>query len=295
MKKLLIILSVVLAIAAVGAVGVFYYQTRQEISETDGQNVLLKPVSAVLYSKEYPQKRQATLQEVETVKKTLGEFEVKPIEVAERGEGERVAYLTFDDGPGEYTEKLLDILDEYEVKATFFVIGKMLNEDTKPILKEISDRGHAVGVHCNEHDYKKVYKSKQAYIDDFEDVFEKIYEVTGKKPKVFRFPGGSTNSYGKGYIYDIIEELESRGFSYYDWNVSTGDGGPATTTESVIENVKNNCENYDEPVILMHDIKKSTVNAVPQVIKVLKKAGYRFDTVDHREPISFISRKNSPK
>lgn len=210
-----------------------------------------------------------------------------PIEPVERQEEEKVAYLTFDDGPGDYTVELLDILDRYDVKATFFVIGSKIEEGRAEILKEITDRGHTIGIHCYDHDYQKLYKSKEAYINDFEKTYQIIYEATGVKPSIFRFPGGSTNNYGKRIMPEIIDELEGRGFYYYDWNVSTGDGGPNTTSEQVLEIASGTFKNYQEPVVLMHDVKKSTVKAVPDLIKMMRKEGYEFDTLNHRKPLGF--------
>ncbi len=112
--------------------------------------------------------------------------------------------------------------------------------------------------------------------------------MTGTRPNVWRFPGGSSISSGRNVVPEVIRELQGRGFSFYDWNVSTGDGGSNTTSASVIANAKKTYPLYDEPVILMHDVKYSTVQAVPELIELLIEDGYTFDTVDHREPVGFV-------
>ena len=113
-------------------------------------------------------------------------------------DGQQAIYLTYDDGPSEETERLLDILDQEGVKATFFVMaqGKSL-EDCKKWLKMIVDRGHAIGVHTYSHQYKEIYASPQAFLEDFKKMHDLIYEATGQKITMFRFAGGSVNAYNK--------------------------------------------------------------------------------------------------
>ena len=97
-------------------------------------------------------------------------------------DGDKVIYLTYDDGPSEETERLLDILDQEGVKATFFVMaqGKSL-EDCKKWLKMIVDRGHAIGVHTYSHQYKEIYASPQAFLEDFKKMHDLIYEASARR------------------------------------------------------------------------------------------------------------------
>ncbi len=193
---------------------------------------------------------------------------------------EKYVYLTFDDGPSDLTPKVLDLLDEYDAKATFFVVYKEDKEYTE-YLSEIVSRGHTLALHSYSHDYQKIYASVDAFLSDFQKVYDWVYEETGVRPALFRFPGGSNN--GKKSITDeIITEMERRGFVYYDWNVSSGDGSNLTTSENILENIVTNVGNYDFPVVLMHDGpgKHPTLNALPQVLKSLQKKGYSFRALD---------------
>lgn len=197
-------------------------------------------------------------------------------------------YLTFDDGPSDLTPQVLDLLDKYNAKATFFVVHTD-NEEYTSYLKEIVDRGHTLALHSYSHDYNKIYKSVDAFLEDFNQVYTWVYEETGVRPTLFRFPGGSTN--GKtAVVNDIIAEMERRGFIYYDWNVSSGDGSNLTTTENILENVCTNVGNFDQPVVLMHDGagKNATFKALPTILKTLADEGYEFCSLDeHLTPVQY--------
>lgn len=197
-------------------------------------------------------------------------------------------YLTFDDGPSDLTPQVLDLLDKYDAKATFFVVHTD-NEQYTAYLKEIVARGHTLALHSYSHDYDKIYKSVDAFLEDFNKVYNWVYEETGVRPTLFRFPGGSTN--GKtAVVNDIIAEMERRGFIYYDWNVSSGDGSNLTTTENILENVCTNVGNFDQPVVLMHDGvgKNATLKALPTILKTLNDEGYEFCSLDeHLTPIQY--------
>lgn len=197
-------------------------------------------------------------------------------------------YLTFDDGPSDLTPEVLDLLDEYDAKATFFVIYTD-NEQYTSYLKEIVERGHTLALHSYSHDYDKIYKSVDAFLADFEKVYDWIYEETGVRPTLFRFPGGSTS--GKtSVVNDIIAEMERRGFIYYDWNVSSGDGSNLTTTENILENVCTNVGNFDQPVVLMHDGagKSATLKALPTILETLADEGYEFCSLEENmKPIQY--------
>lgn len=203
-------------------------------------------------------------------------------------ETEKFVYLTFDDGPSDLTPKVLDLLDQYDAKATFFVVYKDEEAYTE-YLSEIVSRGHTLALHSYSHDYKKIYASVDAFLADFQKVYDWVYEETGVRPTLFRFPGGSNN--GKKSITDeIIAEMERRGFLYYDWNVSSGDGSNLTTSDNILENICTNVGNYDFPVVLMHDGpgKHATLNALPQVLKTLEKKGYSFQALDESmEPVQY--------
>lgn len=200
----------------------------------------------------------------------------------------KTVYLTFDDGPSDLTPEVLDLLDKYNAKATFFVVHTDDAEYTS-YLKEIVNRGHTLALHSYSHNYSKIYQSVDAFLEDFEKVYNWVYEETGQRATLFRFPGGSTN--GKSYIVkDIIAEMERRGFIYYDWNVSSGDGSNLTTTENILENVGSNVGFFDQPVVLMHDGagKTATLNALPTLLENLANQGYEFRALDETlKPIQY--------
>ena len=135
----------------------------------------------------------------------------------------KTMYLTFDDGPSkENTDKVLDVLKEKNVKATFFVIGEYVRKypDTA---RRIVEEGHTIGIHCDVHDYSIIYANPAAFIADFEKAYDTVYQITGVEAKLFRFPGGSVNAYNKQVCGDIVKELEAKGFIYFDWNASLED------------------------------------------------------------------------
>lgn len=202
---------------------------------------------------------------------------------------EKVIYLTFDDGPSHNTPKVLDILDTYDIKATFFVV-KTDEEAYIPYYKEIVDRGHTIAIHTASHNYKKIYASVDAYLEDFNEIYTLVEEETGVKPTLFRYPGGSTNCQSYAAGDDIMKEMERRGFIYYDWNVSSGDGGNQATRETIYDWVTMNSSKRDYSVVLMHDSggKAETVAALPSIIETLQDRGCEFRSLDETcTPIQF--------
>ncbi len=180
-------------------------------------------------------------------------------------------YLTFDDGPSVYTDDILDILEEYGVKATFFVVGKD-TEEARESMKDIVEAGHTLGMHSYSHKYSEIYASVEAFAEDFAKAQEYIYDVTGVKSSVYRFPGGSSNSVSKQDMEIFGEYLHSQGVTFFDWNISSGDGGSAVLpVETLLKNCTGTVEKYSTSVILMHDSagKKTTVEALPEIIETI--------------------------
>lgn len=199
----------------------------------------------------------------------------------------KTVYLTFDDGPSDRTLEILDILNKNNIKATFFIVSNNSNLD---ILKCIADEGHTIGIHSHSHKYNQIYDSVEAFLEDFNTCYNKIYETTSVKPQVFRFPGGSINAYNMGVYQDIISEMLRRGFIYYDWNMSMGDAGKSITKNKIIDNVKKGFANQESIIILCHDNqnKTSTVEALPEIIYFFQSQGYSFDKLDKSvEPLVF--------
>lgn len=181
--------------------------------------------------------------------------------------GIRKVYLTFDDGPSSNTDRILDILDEYGVKATFFVVGK---EGYTEEYQRIVEEGHTLGMHSYSHKYREIYESLDAYRTDLEKLHSFLYEVTGEDCNIVRFPGGSSNTISKVDMKELIGYLAQEGITYFDWNVSSGDASSNYISASKIaENVLNNVWKYDSVVILMHDsaAKDTTVEALPMIIE----------------------------
>jgi peptidoglycan/xylan/chitin deacetylase (PgdA/CDA1 family) len=198
-------------------------------------------------------------------------------------------YLTFDDGPSARTAEILDILKQYDIKATFFIIGKE-GERQKDLLKRISDEGHSIGIHTYSHVYNDIYNSVEEYLEDFYLTYELIYETTGEKPTIFRFPGGSINRYSARNYEEIIAEMTRRGFTYYDWNASSGDASYSTSAASLYNNTVQSSENKDRVILLMHDSisKSDTVAALPKIIEYYQSKGFQFECITNDvSPIAF--------
>lgn len=183
-------------------------------------------------------------------------------------EGRKV-YLTFDDGPSSYTDDILDILKQYDVKATFFVVGKT-DEESLEHYKRIVEEGHTLGIHSYSHKYNEIYKSVDAYAEDLRQLQELLYETTGVWSRYTRFPGGSSNRVSTVDMRELIAYLDDQGIRYFDWNVSSGDAASGyTSVQTIVDNVMNNVEKHDTAIVLMHDAtdKKTTVEALPIIIE----------------------------
>ena len=192
-------------------------------------------------------------------------------------------YLTFDDGPnGNYTPTILDVLKKYNVKATFFVLGQ--NASNRPdLLKREVNEGHAVGIHTWTHEYSEIYASTTAFWNEVNRTHDYIKQQTGYDSKLIRFPGGSSNTvsrhYSTGIMSTLAREVVNKGYNYFDWNESSGDAGGTTTASGVYNNVVSNLSKSKGNVILMHDIKSYTMNAVEDIVKYGKNNGYTFDVL----------------
>lgn len=195
----------------------------------------------------------------------------------ERVDGGRVCCLTFDDGPSPNTDRILETLDRYGVKATFFVVGRTGAADQERMRKIVAG-GHTLAMHSWSHDYKKIYASVEGFLEDYYKLYQHIHEVTGEYPRIFRFPGGSINGYDRGVYQEIIAEMTRRGFVYYDWNASAQD---ATVRPRPAWEITTDCLKgigRELVVVLAHDsaARGTTVDALPAVIEGYQNAGYTF-------------------
>lgn len=194
-----------------------------------------------------------------------------------------VIYLTFDDGPGRYTPKLLDILAKYRIKATFFVV----NTGYISTVSRIASEGHTVAMHSATHNFKKIYASEDAYFEDLAQIQSIIQEHTGQKPMLLRFPGGGSNTvsrFNEGIMTRLTAMVEEQGYTYFDWNVDSDDAGSAKTASKVFHNVINGCADKRSSVVLMHDIKSYTVDAVEDIIVWGLENGYTFRALTADSP-----------
>ena len=199
--------------------------------------------------------------------------------------GDKVVYLTFDDGPGPYTQQLLDVLAKYNVKATFFVTNS--NSKYQDMIYKEYAAGHAIGIHTYCHDYSKIYASKDAYFEDLEAMQAVIVAQTGQSTNIIRFPGGSSNTVSNitpGLMTTLAQEVQNRGYQYFDWNVSSGDAGETTKTDQVVENVISGIKQHNVSIVLQHDIKEFSVDAVEQIIQWGLNNGYTFLPLNYNSP-----------
>lgn len=195
-------------------------------------------------------------------------------------------YLTFDDGPFKYTEEILDILKKYGIKATFFVTNQFPKYNY--VIKKEYEDGHSIGIHTYTHKWS-IYNNLESYLDDFNKIDEVIYNQTGIHTKLFRFPGGSSNlvsrNYKKGIMTELASYMTSKGYKYFDWNVDSGDTNKKdSSTKAIIKNVKKSLKGDGEYVVLMHDIKKNTLEALPEIIEYALERGYKFSSLNEESP-----------
>ncbi len=197
----------------------------------------------------------------------------------------KVCYLTFDDGPSDNTPDILDILDRNGIKASFFIVGKSV-DGREDILRRERDDGHTIGIHTYSHDYEEIYSSADAYVADFNKAYNVLGDTAGIKPWMFRFPGGSYNNFNTDTAEEIINEMNRRGFTYFDWNCATSDAALGSDYDSCMENFKDTLSG-DYEIVLMHDSKETTVNYLQDLIDYAKEQGYVFDVLDNANPIHF--------
>lgn len=200
-------------------------------------------------------------------------------------DGDKVVYLTFDDGPSYLTMQFLDMLDECGVKATFFVTSQ--DPSRADCIQEAYRRGHTIGLHTSSHSFE-IYKSEEDYFWDLEQIGNVVRDQIGYVPAFIRFPGGSSNTrsarYAKGIMAKLTEEVQKRGYQYWDWNAETGDGNMVSVDEEIAE--ATSCD-YNNIVMLAHDgdLKEATLEAMPAIIQNFKDRGYTFKALDREAKV----------
>ena len=206
---------------------------------------------------------------------------VKRTITVEIEENQKIIYLTYDDGPTFYTKRLLDVLDKYNVKASFFVTNG--NENYHDMIGEAYRRGHTIAAHSFSHDYSKIYENSEAFYEDLKIIENLIVEQTGEKPSILRFPGGTANKVSddsqEGVMIELVNTLPEHGYIHCDWNVTSGDGGGAKDEETVINNVLGGIQRLsrrEQAVVLMHDTRWFSVDATDDIIEWGLENGYTF-------------------
>ena len=213
------------------------------------------------------------------------DFAVNPARTTwnrDKTNGHKTIYLTFDDGPSANTESVLNTLDKYGCKATFFVTGQ--NPDYFPWIKEAYNRGHTIGLHSYTHDYQSCYSSPEGFWNEFDSIGQVVKDQIGYVPCFIRFPGGASNTisadYSQGIMSQLVNDVQSRGYQYYDWEMSCGDGAVRTTDELIAAG----CQplDSDNVIYLAHDgsAKETTAEALPAIIEYYQAQGYTFEAID---------------
>ncbi|MCI8614297.1 polysaccharide deacetylase [Parablautia intestinalis] len=215
---------------------------------------------------------------------------------AESTDIQKEVYFTFDDGPSANTDEILDILKEYDVRATFFVVGKT-DEHSVRMYQRIVDEGHTLAMHSYSHKYDEIYASRESYVEDLTKLQEYLYQITGVWPRFCRFPGGSSNTVSNVDMTELIEYLDENGITYFDWNISSGDAvREDLSVDTIVQNCVGKLDNVNIGMILMHDAndKITTVEALPEVIKAIRERG---DTAilpitDETKPVQHVLSNN---
>lgn len=187
-------------------------------------------------------------------------------------------YLTFDCMPSSNTTQILDILDTYGVKATFFLSGTT-DDAAYAIMRDIVDRGHSIGLRNYSSSREKIYHSVEDYLNDFKQIYDLVYDATGVRAEIFRFPSGSVNSYNSGIYQELIAEMLRRNFVFFDWDVSGGDVSVGEQTpEQISEYVISEMAGRDRATIMLRDTegKTAVAGALPTIIEDLRSKGYSF-------------------
>ncbi len=266
----------------------------------DNYNKIKAENEAILKEMEDIKRQNSELKkEIENQKKLLDSVNKEKLIVAEASlasqnsphsttaPSSKVCYLTFDDGPSEKTLQILKTLDEYNAKATFFVVGTGKLE----YLTQIAEKGHTIGLHSNTHQIyssgsNNIYSSIDAYFNDLNTLSDKVFEKCGIRSNVIRFPGGGSNTTSKkvceGIMTRLTNQVQIKGYGYFDWNVDSGDAASnKVTAKQIASNVLTQAKNKNSICVLMHDLgnKQATVDALPEILKGLKSMGYSFEAL----------------
>lgn len=272
-KKVAILIGILLALILLF---IYVFKINREMKELKKEN----------------EKENEIVEEIENLEKEeeSEKIEIKLPQLTEEGKEkmsniykseEKIAYLTFDDGPSsKITPQILEILDRYEIKATFFLLGKSVDRYPE-LVKQEYEKGHYIANHGYSHEYDEIYSSAQAIVDEYNKTEESIRKALGipeYSSHLFRFPGGTGGKKYKAVKNEAKELLLDNEILYIDWNALTNDSVGKPTAESIINDLKDTVGSKNSVVILMHDAgsKQLTADTLPEVIEYLKEQGYSF-------------------
>lgn len=270
MKKYIVALSLLLITTTILGISGFLYGKSNNINTKTPKTVLTLPIIDIKdASIDTPIKKEPVLERV-------------PIDA-----NGKIAYLTFDDGPSnECTPKVLDILKQNNILATFFLIH---NPNCEDVYKKIKLDGHAIGNHTYSHNYSYIYSNQENFFTDLKKMDNFLQKIIETSTKLVRFPGGSSNkiklNHGEKPLMPMLStKLTELGYSYFDWNIDSGDANDKTSSkDSIVSQVKSQVKDQRQIIVLMHDFRfrQTTVQALPEIIQFLKEKGYQFDILSN--------------
>lgn len=291
LKKIIVgsaVAAMIIPLTVSIALGIYVFQLKGRIMELEEELAQLQSISSEetgIYTTAFVENFSRS--QTETVQLT----ESEDVET-----WDKQVYLTFDDGPSGNTNRILDILKEYDVKATFFVVGKT-DETSVKAYQRIVEEGHTLAMHSYSHKYVEIYQSMDSFVQDLEKLQEYLYQLTGVWPRFYRFPGGSSNSVSKVDMQLLINYLGENDITYFDWNIASGDAvSSQLSADMIVTNCIGEIDGKNECMILMHDAseKNSTVDALPQIISQIKGRGDAvfLPITDETIPIQHVTAEN---
>ncbi|RDY25750.1 polysaccharide deacetylase [Romboutsia weinsteinii] len=225
----------------------------------------------------YRERNSSNITITEMMNKNLAKIEKGPSSI-----DNKIVYITVDDGPSRYTDEIIDILEKYNAKATFFLLENNMKRYPDKV-NNIINNGNKAGFHGVSHDIHELYKNGASARKEFEVNQDTFFNITGETSKLIRLPYGS-----KPYTpCEVYNDLINCGYRIWDWNIDTQDW--KLNPNQIIENVKINSENKDEIIVLIHE-KQQTVECLGEILDYLSNQGYEFKTIDQNQiPQNFWS------
>lgn len=286
-KIVLIIIGVVLLIALFSFLGI-------KAAESYNKKLIAKRKAKqqVTISQEAEQNRQESIDNINNADQAIENMNISQIPVYSENakekmkniyhSDEKIAYLTFDDGPSQtVTPQILDLLKQENIKVTFFVLGVKVKANPELVKREYQE-GHYIANHGYSHSYEKIYQNVDSVLSEYqktEELIKNAINVEEYESHLFRFPGGSTGGKYAKVKAEARKELNKQNISYIDWNALTNDAAGANTKEKIVKNLKNSIKGKNSVVILMHDSSNKilTYEALSEIIQYLREQGYSFD------------------